>query len=210
MREKVKVGSAEPDAYEFLVLPASRSVNSNPDQPPDLPVIGQRIRVETVEQYLAALKQGAAPFTTFDMAMDSWFRSTAATLKFLSHAAASALPLPVKLLPALPVSILGYHDSEQEAELQQATAQGVTLSDYKLNGKLLKFQSTATTLKFESTIQRYHLTELARGDYNHDGVEDSLVQVNWHYVEGSGGGVNLLLVQGSATGPLIATFFQLP
>ena len=50
----------------------------------------------------------------------------------------------------------------------------------------------------------------ARCDYDHDGVEDSLVQVSWHYVEGSGAGVALLLVQGSATAPLTVTFFPLP
>ena len=64
-------------------------------------------------------------------------------------------------------------------------------------------------MKFEDTSRTYHLVELARGDYNHDGVEDSLVQMNWRYVEGSGAGIELLLVQRSATGPLTVTLFPL-
>ena len=211
MREKVKVGSADADAYLFLALPASPSANSNPAQPPGLPTIGQRIQVETVDQYVAALKRGANPFTTFDIAMDSWFRSPAATLLFLSQAHDSRRSLlPAKLLQQLPVSILGYHGSDQEAELRQAAMTGTTLRDYQLNGKLQSFQSAATTLKFESAVRRYHLIELARGDFNYDGHEDSLVQVNWHNLEGSGSGVELLLVEALANRPLKATYFPLP
>ena len=91
--------------------------------------------------------------------------------------------------------ILGCHGSEQEAELQQAAMKGTTLRDYRLKGKLQRFQSTATTLKFESDVKRYHLTELARGDLNHDGHEDSLVAIQWHYLEGSGLGTVIVLVQ---------------
>ncbi len=211
MHEKVKVGSADDDAYLFLALPAKPSADNNAAQPSGLPVTGERLRVETVEQYVAALKRGASPFTTFDIAMDSWFRSPAATLLFLSQADQSRRSLlPAKLLHQLPVSILGYHGSDQEAELQQAAMKGTTLRDYRLRGKLQRFQSTATTLKFESDVKRYHLTELARGDLNHDGHEDSLVAIQWHYLEGSGAGVELLLVEALANRPLKATYFPLP
>ncbi|NBU11827.1 MAG: hypothetical protein EBS84_22985, partial [Proteobacteria bacterium] len=144
--EKVKLDSKDADDYAFLVLPAPPQAISNPAAPPALPVVGQRVRVETVAEYLAALKRGAAPFTTFDQAVDEVFRSTASTLKFLAEAVESRRSsLPAKLLEDLPVSVLGYHDSDQERELATAAAKGATLRDYSRSGKLQKFRSTATT-----------------------------------------------------------------
>ena len=70
-------------------------------------------------------------------------------------------------------------------------------------------RNTATTPKFDSEIKAYHLVELARGDFNHDGFEDSLVEANWHYREGSGRGGELWLVQRVASGPLKIEIFDL-
>jgi len=192
MREKVKVGSTEDHAYEFLALPASPSANTDPAKPPGLPTIGQRIRVETVEQYVEALKRGARPFTTFDISMDSWFRPTAATLLFLKQAEESRrslLPkeLPSKLLYSLPVRFLNYRGSNQEGDL--------TLRHNPHSDKLWIFNSDQTSVQFEFNGKRYCLAELARGDFSHDGFEDSLVVILWHDLEGSGSGVELLLVQ---------------
>lgn len=192
MREKVKVGSADDDSYLFLALPASPSANNNAAQPPGLPVTGQRIRVETVEQYVEALKRGASPFTTFDIAMDTWFRPTAATLMFLSQADASRrslLPkeLPSKLLYSLPVRFLNYHGADSEADL--------TLRDNPHSEKLWIFNADHSSVQFEFNGKRYYLAELARGDFNHDGLEDSMVAIQWHYLEGSGLGTVILLVQ---------------
>jgi hypothetical protein len=205
MREKVKVGSADDDAYLFLALPASPSANNN--QPPGLPAIGQRIRVETVEQYVEALKRGASPFTTFDISMDSWFRPTAATLLFLNQAAESrrsSLPkdFPTKLLYSVPVRTLNYRGADKEADL--------TLRHHPHSDKLWIFNADQTSVQFEFNGKRYCLAELARGDFNHDGFEDSLVVILWHYLEGSGSGVELLLVEALANRPLKATYFPLP
>jgi hypothetical protein len=207
MREKVKVGSGDDDAYLFLALPASPSADSNPAQPPGLPTIGQRIRVETVEQYVEALKRGASPFTTFDISMDSWFRHPAATLLFLSQADASRrslLPkeLPTKLLYSLPVRFLSYRGADKEADL--------TLRDNPHSDKLWIFSADQISVQFEFNGKRYCLAELARGDFNHDGFEDSLVVILWHDLEGSGSGVELLLVEAVANRPLKATYFPLP
>ena len=207
LREKVKVGSADDDAYNFLALPASPSASNNPTQPPGLPATGQRIRVETVEQYVEALKRGARPFTTFDIAMDSWFRPTAATLLFLSQveeSRRSSLPkeFPTKLLYSLPVRFLNYHGADQEADL--------TFRHHPHSDKLWIFNSDPTSVQFEFNSKRYYLAELARGDFNHDGFEDSLVAVQWQYLEGSGAGVELLLVEAAANRSLKATYFPLP
>ena len=93
------------------------------------------------------------------------------------------------------MSILGYNDSVQQRELLNAAARGITLRDSSRSGKLQRFRSTATSLQFESLNKAYHLTELARGDFNADGFEDSLVAVSWHYREGMGLGCSMLLVQ---------------
>ena len=74
----------------------------------------------------------------------------------------------------------------------------------------MRIQSTTIPLKFESSVQCYHLAELARGDFNQDGHEDSLVAIQWHYLEGSGAGVELLLVEAVVNRPLKATPFPLP
>lgn len=190
MGEKVKVGSAEDDAYLFLALPANPSADNN--QPPGLPAIGQRIRVETVEQYVEALKRDARPFTTFDISMDSWFRPTAATLLFLNQAdesRRSLLPkeLPTKLLYSLPVRFLNYRGADKEADL--------TLRDKSHSNNLWIFNADQTSVQFEFNGKRYYLAELARGDFNHDGLEDSLVAIQWHYLEGSGLGTVIVLVQ---------------
>jgi hypothetical protein len=205
MREKVKVGSEDDDAYLFLALPASPSADNN--QPPGLPAMGQRLRVETVEQYIEALKRGAGPFTTFDIARDTWFRPTTATLLFLNQADESRhslLPkeLPMKLLYSLPVRFLGYGGSDQEADL--------TLRNKPHSEKLWIFNADQTSVQFEFNGKRYCLSETARGDFNHDGFEDSLVVILWHYLDGSGGGFQFLLVEAFATPTLKATHFPLP
>ena len=210
LHEKVKLDSKDAEDYEFLVLPATPQAISNPAAPPALPVVGQRVRVETVAEYLAALKRGAGPFTTFDMAVDEVFQTTATTLKFLSQSVESRRSLlSVKLLAELPVTVLGYNDSDQERELLNAAAKGIRLSDYSRSGKLQRFRSTATSLEFESLNKTYHLTELARGDFNGHGFEDSLVEVNWHYREGTGLGCSFLLVQRVESKPLTVLPFPL-
>lgn len=208
--EKVKLDGKDDDNYAFLVLPPTPQAISNPAAPPALPVVGQRVRVETVAEYLAALKQGAGAFTTFDQGVDGVFETTAATLKFLAEAVEShRSSLPAELLEQLPVNILGYNDSDQERELLNAAARGTTLRDYSRSGKLQRFRSTGTSLQFESSDRTYLLTELARGDFDGDGFEDSLVEVDWHHREGTGVGCSFLLVQRVQSTPATVQPFPL-
>ena len=87
---------------------------------------------------------------------------------------------------------------------------GKTLRDYSQSGKLLKFHSTATSLQFESLNKTYHLTELARGDFNGDGFEDSLGAVGWLALPGGDGtGHSILLVQRVEGKPLTVQPFLL-
>ncbi len=145
--------------------------------------------------------------TTSTRASTLHFAPPAASLLFLSQADASRrslLPkeLPLKLLYSLPVRFLNYRGADKEADL--------TLRHNPHSEKLWIFNADQTSVQFDFNGKRYCLAELARGDFNHDGFEDSLVVILWHYLEGSGSGVELLLVEALANRPLKATYFPLP
>jgi hypothetical protein len=128
-------------------------------------------------------------------------------LKFLSQAddsRRSLLPkeLPMKLLYSLPVRFLGYGGSDEEANR--------TLRYSRHSEKLWIFSADQISVQFEFNGKRYCLSETARGDFNQDGFEDSLVVILWHYLDGSGGGFQFLLVEAFATSTLKATYFPLP
>ena len=174
---KLKIGSSENDAYEFLTL----STNGQ----------DKRIRVETCQQYTNAIHQGAFAFTTFDMTMQGWFQRAAGTLQFIESATPSTHPLPDSFLSHLPVSLLGWHGSDAEAQIKQDTRKGITLKDYARSGKVKNLKRERHQIRFQTEGQDFGIEELARGDVDGDGFEDALVFVTWHYREGSGRGYEL-------------------
>lgn len=189
MKEKIKLGSPEADAYEFLMVPADPKAK-------DPKAAEQRIRVENVEQYLSAMKRGAYPMTTFDIAMDGWAVRPTAVLKFVSRCIESKRTrLPERLLPALPVEILGAEGPAAAKVLKADTAKGKTLGDYQQAGKLKQFQLKGHELHFDDATQHFVLTELARGDLDRDGNEDALVAVAWAYRGGSGSGFHTVVIR---------------
>ena len=183
---KLKIGSADTDAYEFLTL----STNGQ----------NQRLRVETCQQYTNAIHQGAVALTSADMAMDSWFRRAAGTLQFIEKAQPSSHSLPDNFLSLLPVSLLGWHGSDEEAQIKQDTRKGITLKDYARSGKVRKLKHQGHDISFQTEGQDFWIEELARGDVDGDGFEDALILVTWHYREGSGFGYELCVVTKSANG----------
>jgi len=196
LKEKLKLGSDEADAYEFLVLDSPTPVKPQKSPNADSPAKEVRIRVENVEQYQAALKRGAYALTTFDMAMEGWAARAAAVVKFASGAVESKRTLlPEQLLPAIPVEILEPEDSAAAKLLKADTTKSKTLSDYSQAGKLRKFQPVGTELRFDTNTRHYVLTELARGDFDRDGNEDALVSVAWAYRGGSGRGSSLMVIR---------------
>ena len=72
-----------------------------------------------------------------------------------------------------------------------------------------KFVTKAIPLTFEDSVRTYQLTELARGDFNGDGFDDSLIEVSWHHREGTGVGNEILLVQRVEGKPLTVQPFLL-
>lgn len=213
LKEKVKVGSEEPGAYEFLLetVPAKPAPEAKPKKEAS-PVQEQeqRIRVETVEQYRAAMKRGAYTMTTFDRAMQSWFDRTDCVVTFATQAIPSK---QTRLAPGwlvdLSVKVLGFDGPDEEAALKVEVLRGRTLIDYRNAGKLKQFKGKAHELRFASETKEYIIQELARGDYDRDGSEDALISVTAVSTDGGGRDTEWHLVRWPPnqarprTGPLV-------
>lgn len=184
--KKLKIGSEDPDTYEFLITTNGQD---------------KRLRVETCQQYTNAIQQGAYSLTTADMAMECSFIRAAGTLKFMGTAQASTHPLPDNFLAQLPVSLLGWVGSDEEAKINADTSKGITLKDYARSGKVTKFKPGNHGLQIQTEGKDFAVEELARGDWDGDGTEEALVSVTWHYREGSGFGYELYVAMKSANGP---------
>ena len=76
------------------------------------------IRTETATQYLDAIKDGAVPFSNYDMGMQAFFVEIADTLLFLMEAKPSKFSLISDDLMDLPVSILPWAGSEERIRHQ--------------------------------------------------------------------------------------------
>lgn len=184
--KKLNIGSASPDAYFFLTTTNGQE---------------KRIHVETCQQYTNAINKGAYAFTTADMAMDSWFVRAVAVLRFIKTAQPSTHPLPDDFLNRLPVSLVGWNGSDEEAQLNRDTSKGLTLKDYALNGKVKKLKAQNHSINFRTKAKDFAVEELACGDVDGDGFEDALISVTWHYQEGSGFGYELYVVARASKTP---------
>jgi hypothetical protein len=173
---KVSLGG-ESNGYDFLVMPSSE----------------HRLQVETVNQYLAALKNGAYPLTTFDITMDSWFLTAAGTLKFLERATPSRKSLLPDSLVHLPSSVV--FDRDQNAQEDQAAA---GIKDLVKAGKVKNLKTGKHHIQFETDSEQIVIKELARGDFDGDGFEDGLVLVASYAIEGSGRGYSLFIIHRTA------------
>ena len=172
---KLKLGSDDPDAYEFLTIEKNGE--------------NQKIRVETCQQYTNAIGQGAIAFTTADMVMEGYFASAVSTLQFMGKALPSTNALPDNFLSQLPLSLLSWNGSDERVQIEADTRSGKTLKDYVRMGKVTGFKSKLHGLTFAANGRDFTVSEQARGDWNGDGAEDALIQVAWHYQGGSGFGV---------------------
>ena len=171
---KLKLGSDDPDAYNFLTIEKNGR--------------NQKIRVETCRQYTNAIRQGAVAFTGFDMAMEGYFASAVSTLQFMDKALPSTNALPDNFLSQLPLSLLSWNGTDERMQIEADTRSGKTLKDYVRIGKATGFKSKLHGLSFAANGKDYWVNETARGDWDGDGAEDALIQVSWHYQGGSGFG----------------------
>jgi hypothetical protein len=174
MSEKIKIGTDDPDSYNFLSLNETN------------------IQIETVNQYRAALKAGYTAFSTADMTTESWFIQANQVLDFMERAKPSKHSLfSAQNLKYLPVSLLNWNEWEEGERLKRDAEQGMTLRDCtsifaKHHIHALKIKGNTMTFSDEGC--HYCASELARGDLDGDGYEDALIMVTIYYRGGSGRG----------------------
>ena len=168
--QKISMGGQ--DGYEFLRM--------------DLEDNKSYVRVETAGQYLEMRRKGAAPYTTYDITMDGWFKRIVPPLVFSRHSSASKRSLLGDDLMDLSVSFLPWVGSEERIQLESDTAKGVSLEDYSKTGQITSVKKSENRISFETSGMRHSIDELVRGDYDGDGYEDSIIQRSEHYIEGTG------------------------
>lgn len=155
---------------------------------------GDRICVETVNEYRAGIKAGYGPYLHYELAMATWFDQAAATLSFMIRAQPSKRSyLGKQFLDQLPVSVLHWFEDEGNGEhgLTNDAAKGLTLKDYtafnaRRHIQHLKIAGNKMTFSGKDDGCDYTVSEFARGDFDGDGYEDALVEIFISYQGGNG------------------------
>ena len=135
----------------------------------------EKIHVRTCREYDAALERGYFPSTTFDISMASWFNIPCGTLNLLQTAAIpqqSFISNPkagITDLELLPVTFFPeLFDFDQNVE-------NVTYQD-QVETEMLKVSDMGENwLRCENEGLKQYLKEVARADFNSDGIEDILL-----------------------------------
>ena len=174
MNQKLKIGSDEKGAYEFL------AVQDGDHYKP----YG---RTETVSQYMKAIRNGAEPIGCFGNSMDSFFTHATATLMYLKQAKPSKKNLmDHSSLLDLSVSFLNWRGSDEKQLLAKQAKAGFTLRKFKRSGKIVNVKIGRNWLDFDYGGCYYSIRWMAHGDINGDGVEDRLIGVGVAYIGGTG------------------------
>ena len=173
MSQKIRIGTDDPNAYQFL---SKNGTNI--------------IKVESVNEYRAAIKNGFAATSTADLTMEGWFLQADQVLSFMERAKPSKQSLfTAQDLKYLPVSLLNWTEGWEGRMLKDAAKNGMTLKDCtspssKHHIRSLKIKDNNMT--FSDNGCDYYVRELARGDLDGDGYEDALVYISTYYQGGSG------------------------
>ena len=149
----------------------------------------EKIHVRTCREYDSALKRGYFPYSNYDISMGSWFKYPCGLLNLLETATIpqqSFIPtskegvfnlelLPLSLFPVL-------SDYEQTYGYN---IENVTYQDQVESGLLKVIGVGQNWFSCEDDALRQHLTEVARADFNGDGIEDILFFESGHATQGS-------------------------
>ena len=196
---KISIGEGKGQSYEFMRLKFD-----DPDS---------YLITETANQYLDARNRGAMPMTTYDITMSSWFNGVVPVLVFLKECKYSNMSFMVDDLMDLSVSFLPWVGSEEREQIESDSASGLTLRNY-FKKELITEVPRESDFEIGFKMQnRYELvvTEHARGDYDGDGYEDSLITVAKVYLEGSGRDYSAYLVSRTSHKlPMKIDLFLLP
>ncbi len=145
----------------------------------------EKVHVRTCREYNAALEDSYFPNTTYDISMGSWFKYPCGTLNLLERATIpqqSFIPtleegvvnlelVPFSLFPVL----FDFEDNIENVTYQDRVGKGLL----KVTGLGQNWFSC------EDDGLRQHLTEVARADFNGDGIEDILLSEAVHATQGT-------------------------
>ena len=148
-----------------------------------------KVHVRTCREYNSALEDGYYPSSTYDISMASWFKYPCGLLSLLETAAIpqqSFLPTSseeVFNLELLPLSLFPVvTDFEQRYGYN---IENVTYQDRVEKGLLKVTDKGDNRFSCEDDGLRQHLTEVARADFNSDGIEDILLSEAVHATQGT-------------------------
>tara|TARA_Y100001934_G_C12135729_1_gene670081 strand:- start:9 stop:818 length:810 start_codon:yes stop_codon:yes gene_type:complete len=153
------------------------------------------INTETANDYLAAIKIGAFPMTTADIAVSSFFVEVVPILVFLKQSKPSSKSLLYEDLMDISISVFPWSGSDEKKQIENDSAAGLTVSDYLKKGLITEItRESINEIRFKTNYpqevikhrKEVIITELARGDYDGDGFEDSMISISTYYLEGSG------------------------
>lgn len=156
----------------------------------DASFMGEGTKTRTCSDYFSALAEGLSAQTTLDMNVESNFRVACGALLAIERAKSakrSLLPNGIlKDLSAIPVSIMPSIRHEDEAEIIQDAKKGRTVADYVKSRKVSIERSPPGTLSFTyDKSWDVQLSVISVGDFDDDGFDDALLEVNSHAVGGT-------------------------
>ena len=158
-----------------------------------------KVHVRTCREYDAALEDGYYPMSTYDISMGSWFKYPCETLNLLEIATIpeqSFIPtlkegaVDLELLPfSLFPELLDFEDNIENVTYRDRVKQG-----------LLKVTDIGQNwFSCEDDGLRQHLTEVARADFNSDGIEDILLSEAVHATQGTYRTYDLIILTRKST-----------
>ena len=148
-----------------------------------------KIHVRTCREYDAALEGGYYPSSTYDISMASWFKYPCGLLNLLETAAIpqrSFLPTSkegIFDLKLIPLSLFPVVTDFEQA--YGYNIENLTYQDQVEKGLLKVTDKGQNWFSCEDDGLRQHLTEVARADFNSDGIEDLLLSEAVHATQGT-------------------------
>ncbi len=161
------------------------------------------IHVRTCREYDAALEGGYYPSSTYDISMASWFKYPCGLLNLLETAAIpqrSFLPTSkeeVFDLKLIPLSLFPVVTDFEQA--YGYNIENLTYQDQVEKGLLKVTDKGQNWFSCEDDGLRQHLTEVARADFNDDGIEDILLSEAVHATQGTYRTYNLIVLTRQST-----------
>ena len=162
-----------------------------------------KIHVRTCREYDSALEDGYYPSSTYDISMASWFKYPCGLLSLLETAAIpqrSFLPTSkegIFDLKLIPLSLFPVVTDFEQA--YGYNIENLTYQDQVEKGLLKVTDKGQNWFSCEDDGLKQHLTEVARADFNDDGIEDILLSEAVHATQGTYRTYDLIILTRNST-----------